>query len=96
MQAWWQAPTRKRQENMTEVRVIACEEALHRLFEYLDAELDRQSQREIEQHLERCRSCFSRLEFEKRLKAHTAELAAEPISPELELRIRRVLETFKC
>jgi anti-sigma factor (TIGR02949 family) len=81
---------------MTEVRVIDCEEALHRLFEYLDAELDRQSQREIEQHVERCRSCFSRVEFERRLKAHTAALGSEPISPGLEVRIRRVLDTFRC
>jgi anti-sigma factor (TIGR02949 family) len=81
---------------MTEARVINCEEALHRLFEYLDAELDRQAQRELEQHLERCRSCFSRLEFEKRLKAHTMELRAEPVSPELAARIRGVLDSFKC
>ena len=81
---------------MTEGRVIDCEEALHRLFEYLDAELDRQSQRQMEQHLERCRSCFSRLEFEKRFKAHTMELGAEPVSPELIVRIRKVLDSFKC
>jgi anti-sigma factor (TIGR02949 family) len=81
---------------MTEARVIDCEQALHRLFEYLDDELDRQSQREMEQHLERCRSCFSRLEFEKRMKAHTVELRTEPVSPELEMRIRRVLDSFNC
>jgi anti-sigma factor (TIGR02949 family) len=81
---------------MTEVRVIDCEEALHRLFDFLDAELDRQTQREMEQHLERCRSCFSRVEFEKRLKVRTMELRAEPVSPELETRIRRVLDSFKC
>jgi anti-sigma factor (TIGR02949 family) len=81
---------------MTEARVIDCEQALHRLFEYLDDELDRQSQREMEQHLERCRSCFSRLEFEKRLQAHTVELRTEPVSPELEMRIRRVLDSFNC
>jgi anti-sigma factor (TIGR02949 family) len=81
---------------MTEARGIDCEEALHRLLEYLDAELDRQSQHEMEQHLERCRSCFSRVEFEKRLKAHTKELRAEPVSPELEVRIRKVLDNFKC
>jgi anti-sigma factor (TIGR02949 family) len=81
---------------MTEVRVIDCEEALHRLFEYLDAELDRRSQREMEQHLERCRSCFSRVEFEKRLKAYTIELRTEPVSSELDLRIRSVLDSFKC
>jgi anti-sigma factor (TIGR02949 family) len=81
---------------MNEVRVIDCEEALRRLFEYLDAELHGDSHREMEQHLERCRSCFSRVEFEKRLKAYTAELGREAVPPELELRIRKVLDSFKC
>jgi anti-sigma factor (TIGR02949 family) len=81
---------------MNEARVIGCEEALRRLAEYLDAELHGESQHEIEQHLERCRSCFSRAEFEKRLKAHTAELRREPVSPELERRIRALVDTFKC
>jgi anti-sigma factor (TIGR02949 family) len=80
---------------MNEVRVIDCEEALRRLFEYLDAELHGGPQREMEQHLERCRSCFSRVEFEKRLKAHTAELGREPLPPELGLRIRKVLDAIK-
>ena len=80
---------------MNEIRVIDCEEALGRLFEYLDAELHGVPHREMEQHLERCRSCFSRVEFEKRLKAHTRELGREAVSPELELRIRKVLDSFK-
>jgi anti-sigma factor (TIGR02949 family) len=80
---------------MNEVRGIDCEEALRRLFEYLDAELLDESQREMEQHLERCRSCFSRVEFEKELKAYTAELRSAPVPPELELRIRKVLDSFK-
>ena len=80
---------------MNEVRGIDCEEALRRLFEYLDAELLGESQREMEQHLERCRSCFSRVEFEKQLKGYTAELRSEPAPPELELRIRKVLDSFK-
>ena len=81
---------------MNEVRVIDCEEALRRLFEYLDAELHGEPQQEIEQHLERCRSCFSRVEFEKRLKAYTAELGREPVPSELEGRVRKVLDSFKC
>jgi anti-sigma factor (TIGR02949 family) len=80
---------------MNEVRVINCEEALRQLFEYLDAELHGESQREMEQHLERCRSCFSRVEFEKRLKAYTADLGREPLPPELGLRIRKVLDAIK-
>jgi anti-sigma factor (TIGR02949 family) len=81
---------------MNEARVIDCEEALRRLFEYLDAELHGESQREMAQHLERCRSCFSRVEFEKRLKAYTAELLQEPVPPDVERRIRTLLDGFKC
>ena len=80
---------------MSEVRVIDCEEALRRLFEYLDAELHGDEQREMQQHLERCRSCFSRLEFEKRLKGRTAQLGREPLSRDLEQRIHRLLDTFE-
>jgi anti-sigma factor (TIGR02949 family) len=81
---------------MTDVRAIDCEEALRRLFEYLDAELQAEPQREVEQHLARCRSCFSRLEFERRLKEYTAEIGREEPPAELESRIRKMLDAFKC
>jgi anti-sigma factor (TIGR02949 family) len=81
---------------MSDVRTINCEEALRRLFEYIDAELAGEPQREMEHHLERCRSCFSRLEFEKRLKVHTAELGQEAVSEDLEQRVRGLLDSFKC
>jgi mycothiol system anti-sigma-R factor len=80
---------------MNDTHMIDCEEALRRLFEYLDDELHEESHREMRQHLERCRSCFSRVEFERRLKAHAAALCHEPVSPALEQRIRLLLETFK-
>jgi mycothiol system anti-sigma-R factor len=94
--ASWETRKRKPPSIMNEVRVIDCEEALRRLFEYLDAELRGESQREMDQHLERCRSCFSRVEFEKRLKTYTAEAGREPVPSDLELRIRKVLSGFKC
>jgi anti-sigma factor (TIGR02949 family) len=81
---------------MNEMRTIDCEEALHRLLDFLDAELHGESLHELEHHLERCRSCFSRFEFEKRLKAHIAELGSEPVPAELHHRIRKVLDNFKC
>ena len=81
---------------MNEVRTIDCEEALRRLFDYLDAELHSEPRREMDEHLHRCRSCFSRVEFEKRLKAHVGALGSEPVSPELERRIRKILDTFTC
>ena len=81
---------------MTETRTIDCEEALHRLLDFLDAELHGESLQELEEHLERCRSCFSRFEFEKRLKGHIAALGSEPVPVELHHRILKVLDNFKC
>jgi mycothiol system anti-sigma-R factor len=81
---------------MTETRTIDCEEALRRLFEFLDAELHGEAQHEIELHLERCRSCFSRFEFERRLKGHIADLGSTPVPDDLDRRIRKVLDGFKC
>jgi anti-sigma factor (TIGR02949 family) len=80
---------------MTDADVIDCEEALRRMFAYLDGELYGDRHREMEVHLERCRSCFSRAEFEKRLKAYTADLRHEPVSADFEHRVRTLLETFK-
>ena len=81
---------------MSDIRTINCEEALRRLFDYIDAELAGEPQREMEHHLARCRSCFSRLEFETRLKAHTADLGRETVSEVLERRVRALLDSFKC
>jgi mycothiol system anti-sigma-R factor len=79
---------------MDEPRTIDCEEALRRLFDYVDAELAEGHRREVDHHIERCRSCFSRVEFERRLKAHVAQLGNEPVAPALENRIRKVLDEF--
>jgi mycothiol system anti-sigma-R factor len=79
---------------MAEPRIIDCEEALRRLFEYIDAELADELRREVDHHLERCRSCFSRMEFEKRLKAHVGELGSEPVGPSLHRRVLEILDEF--
>ncbi len=79
---------------MNELRTIDCEEALQRLLDYLHAELRSESVRELERHLECCRSCFSRFEFEKRLKAHIAGIGRKAVPQDLQQRIRRVLDNF--
>lgn len=47
------------------VEMISCREALERLFEYLDGELDSSTDMKVAAHLEKCRRCYPRLEFEK-------------------------------
>lgn len=73
---------------------ITCEEVMEQLFEFLDRELDGELSDRIDAHLERCRDCFTRAEFEKRLRARINE-ATEVKAPErLRRRIRRVIDEF--
>jgi anti-sigma factor (TIGR02949 family) len=76
---------------MSDPRVLDCEQVLRVIFAYLDGELEAMEQAKVAAHLERCRSCFSRAEFERRLKGHMAGLATEPVSPAFEHRIRSLI-----
>lgn len=80
---------------MTETERIDCEEAVRRLAAYLDRELDPAADAEMEEHLDRCRSCFSRAEFERRLKARVQdELGDGSVSPEFQERMRTVIRNL--
>lgn len=79
---------------MNDQRVITCEEALRFLTAYLDKELEAATESEIESHLARCRSCYSRAEFEKHLKGRLVLLGRSELRPEFADRIRRLLARF--
>jgi len=73
---------------------LNCEQALHRLFEFLDHELGAQEREAVQYHLSTCRSCFSRADFERRLKQKLGELRqGEPMAGATE-RVKRLLENF--
>lgn len=74
---------------------IGCQEALRLLAAYLDRELDEEEASVMAGHLETCRSCYSRAEFEKALKAHVAQLRQAPVEPALEIRVRDLLQHFR-
>jgi anti-sigma factor RsiW len=73
---------------------INCEEALRLLAEYLDGELDGVARDDVALHLERCRSCYSRSEFERRLKERVGALREAPVPAPFERRIRELLTSF--
>lgn len=75
-------------------RSITCEEALRELYAYLDRELDPPSQAAIEQHLRVCRACFSRAEFERRLKERLRATHSAKAPAALQARLRKVLEEY--
>jgi anti-sigma factor (TIGR02949 family) len=75
-------------------RQLTCEEVIERLFDYLDRELDEREVADIERHLARCRDCFTRSEFEKRLRTRVEATAKVEAPPRLHRRIGRLLERF--
>jgi len=73
--------------------MMTCEESAQQLYEYLDKELSPGDYRKIKLHLELCRNCCKRFEFEEilrsiiRSKARTEKLPthlAESILKEIE------------
>ena len=73
---------------------IDCEEAISRLLEYLDGELDETGRSQVQRHIETCRGCFTRAEFERRLRQLVAETGSAPAPDSLRRRVRRLTETF--
>ena len=73
--------------------MMRCEEALARLFEYLDGELDESEAGRIEEHLEFCKKCYPRAQFERSfLEAVRRASGEEKVSEELHQRVLAVLE----
>ncbi len=75
-------------------RQIDCEQALRQILEYVDHELGDHEHSLMEQHLRTCKSCFSRLEFERRLKEKVGMLRDDEVPSTLGERIKGLLKSF--
>lgn len=73
---------------------IDCEQAIRQIFEFIDHELSDGEQALLEQHLRTCKSCFSRMEFERMLKQKMGTLAGGVPSAALDARVRKLLAGF--
>lgn len=79
---------------MTTIEVRNCEDALRLLAAHLDRELEAPVHQQVERHLETCRSCYSRAEFERGLKQSLAALGHEPVRPALADRVHSLIRKF--
>lgn len=75
-------------------RPLDCEEVIDHLFDYLNRELDTETLAAIDRHIELCRGCFSRAEFERRLRARLAETGEAEAPESLRRRARSIIERF--
>ena len=72
---------------MNDVKAISCEEAISKLLEYLDRECDGHSHAEIDKHLSVCQACYSRMEFEMRLRSQLKQAGTQQVPDSLKGRI---------
>lgn len=70
---------------------MRCEDALRLLAQYLDRELDELDRKQLELHVQSCRSCSARTEFERRLKQQLALLKERDVPSSIQLRIRELV-----
>ena len=72
---------------------ISCQEALQRLYEYLDGELTPGSAEEVERHVEVCNRCYPQVKFttEFRDALHRAARNQEPAPQELRKKVEKLL-----
>jgi len=71
--------------------VISCKEAVSRLWVYLDRNLERVREQELEEHLGLCRHCCGELEFARQIRERLRATAA---GTEIPPRTRERLERF--
>jgi anti-sigma factor (TIGR02949 family) len=79
---------------VTKQQQIDCEQALEQILGYVDHELGEGERTALEHHLHTCKSCFSRMEFERRLKEKVGALREEAVSSRVSERIKGLLKGF--
>jgi len=79
---------------MPETPNIRCEEIVEQLLQFLDGEIEEERRGAIERHLQECRSCCSRAEFELALRNRVREVAETPPPSALRERIRQLIDRF--
>jgi anti-sigma factor (TIGR02949 family) len=75
---------------MSKIRDISCEEAIRNLLEFLDHECDGRTHEEIDRHLSVCQACYSRMEFETRLRSQLKKTGTQQVPGSLKDRIDKL------
>jgi hypothetical protein len=69
--------------------MIACRDAVERLWSYLDRNIDGAQEDELEQHLGLCRHCCGELEFAKQVRSKLASSADAPLEATARERLQK-------
>jgi mycothiol system anti-sigma-R factor len=64
------------------VHAASCREAVEKVVEWLDGELDAEDEQRIGRHLEACARCFPAVRFERAFREALERAAGVPACPE--------------
>lgn len=80
-------------EGCEEVGEISCEEAVQRVYEFLDDELTAEKTREVRCHVEQCKRCYPMYNWEKMfLEFVQGRASREESNPDLRDRVEELLD----
>lgn len=72
--------------------MLSCQEALEKVYEYLDGELDISDHDKVQEHVKICRKCYPFFDFERAFLDFVREKGfAEEASGELVERVRNIV-----
>lgn len=70
-----------------------CDDALERMYLYLDGELTAESTEAIRVHLDDCPPCLDAFHFEERLKVVVRTRLQEEVPSELMMRLKAIIRS---
>lgn len=76
-----------------DVREVSCQEAVERVYEYLDGELEEERAEEIRCHVEQCKRCYPMYNWEQMFLDFIGDRAGRPEeNPELRSKVEALLD----
>jgi mycothiol system anti-sigma-R factor len=77
---------------MSEREMLRCRQALERLYEYIDGELEGVPHDQVEEHLRVCTQCYPHLQYEEAFRRRVHDALSRPrVPPDLRERVLSVL-----
>ena len=80
------------EEEESEPREIDCLEAIGQLYAYLDGELGSIEKFQVEQHLDHCKSCYSRAQLEGAINQRLTSFHKDKAPESLEDRLKNIID----
>lgn len=72
--------------------MISCSEAVRRLWDYIENDLDQAEQAGMEEHLALCRRCCGEVDFAQELRVVIQEAAKPYVPAEVTKRLEKYLD----